>query len=104
MLSKAKAIARESKTPFHIGNVFATDSFYNKEEPNAWKKWARLGTLGVDMETAELYYLAKRDNFQALSILTVCNNLITKEELSQEEREKYYSRMTHLGLEIFDQI
>ena len=66
---------------------------------NGWKLWAKYGVLGLEMETYGLYTLAAKNKVNALSILTVSDNLITHELTSSEEREKTFTNMVELALE-----
>ena len=51
------------------------------------------------METAELYTLAAKFNRQALSILTVSDNIATGEATSSEERQSTFTAMMKIALE-----
>jgi len=97
LLFKAYEISIKLGIKIHVGNVFATDNFYGS---NAWKKLAKYGVLAVEMETAELYTLAAKYKIQALTILTVSDNLITKEELTSNEREKTLLDMIQIALRL----
>lgn len=85
-------------TPF-VGNVLASDSFYN-DNPDEWKIWARHGVLAVDMETNALYTTCLKNQVKCLSILTVSDSLITKKSSSSEDREKSFYRMCEMALSI----
>ena len=52
------------------------------------------------MESAILYTLAARTNTRALSILTVSDNLITKEFNSADDRTNDIEKTARLALEI----
>jgi len=80
------------------GPVVSTDIFYS-EDPDEWKLWAKFGCLALEMESAELYTLAAKYGREALSILTVSDNLITGEETSAEERQNTFTRMMETALE-----
>lgn len=80
-----------------VGNNFATDKFYGSK---SWPKFADYGVISIEMETAELYTLAAKNNIKALSILTISDNLVTKESLSFEEREKTFSDMIKIALRL----
>lgn len=81
------------------GNIFSTDTFYNAD-PNRWDIWVEHAILGVEMETAILYTLAAKFNAKALSILTVSDNIITKEGATAKEREQSFVDMMKIALEI----
>lgn len=69
-----------------LGPVFTSDAFY-AEAPGLARELARLGYVGIDMETAILYYLSWMRSYRAASVLIVSNNLIadTDEYLSNHD-------------------
>jgi purine-nucleoside phosphorylase len=54
LLLKAKEEADRLGVPVHAGNILSSDVFYDAN-PDAWKKWAEMGVLAVEMEAAALY-------------------------------------------------
>ena len=99
LLLKAYETAKELGIDAHVGGMFAGDTFYH-DDPGWWKKWADYGVLVVEMETSALYTLAAKFKIAALSILTVSDSLVTGEAASAEQREKGYSKMAEIALEI----
>jgi len=99
LLKKAYDIALEKDISVKVGSVLTTDTFYH-DDPNSWKHWANYGVLAVEMETAVLYTLAAKFKVNALSILTVSDSLVTKEETTSEERQKTFNQMVELALEL----
>jgi len=99
LLKRAHDIALEKDIPIKIGSVLTSDTFYN-DDPNSWKHWANYGILAVEMETAVLYTLAAKFKVNALSILTVSDSLVTKEETTSEERQKTFNQMVEVALEL----
>ena len=79
--------------------MFAGDIFYN-DDPDWWKIWAEYGVLVVEMETNALYTLAAKFKIDALSILTVSDSLVTGEASTSEQREKNFTQMAEIALEI----
>jgi len=69
-----------------IGPVFSSDAFY-AEAPGLARDLARLGYIGIDMETAILYYLSWMKHYRSTSILIVSNNLVadTNKYLSNQD-------------------
>ncbi|MEA2086871.1 MAG: purine-nucleoside phosphorylase [Candidatus Caldatribacteriota bacterium] len=102
LLKKAYDMALEKDISVKVGNVLTTDTFYN-DDPNAWKHWANYGILAVEMETAVLYTLAAKFKVNALSILTVSDSLVTREETTAEERQKTFNQMVEVALELAEQ-
>lgn len=86
VLEEAVNSLRELKFPFRVGNIFAADVFYDVDK-DLWKKWAKLGVLGVEMESYALYTNAAYLGKKALTLLTVTDNFVTGEHLSREERQ-----------------
>jgi purine-nucleoside phosphorylase len=82
-----------------VGSVVSGDMFY-AEDPDEWKIWAQYGVLALEMETAELYTLAAKYGREALALLTISDSLVTHEENSAEERQKTYTRMMEVALEV----
>ena len=56
-LKKAYDVCQEKGYRAHVGNILSSDIFYN-DQPEVWKKWAKMGCLGVEMESYALYATA----------------------------------------------
>lgn len=97
LLKRAHDIALEKNIPIKVGSVLTTDTFYH-DDPDSWKHWASYGILAVEMETAVLYTLAAKFKVNALSILTVSDSLVTREETTSEERQKTFNQMVEVAL------
>ncbi|MDR5591916.1 purine-nucleoside phosphorylase [Christiangramia sp. SM2212] len=100
LFMKAVDHARNNDVNFKAGNILSSDTFY-EDDPDTYKKWAKYGVLCVEMETSALYTIAAKFGVNALSILTISDSLITKEELSTEKRETKMGEMIELALECF---
>lgn len=100
LLKLAGRIAEKNGIEYQQGTIFSTDTFYGPEDEHRWDTWIDRGLLGIEMETSILYTLAAKNNIEALSILTVSDNLITKEFYSAREREEVSLQMIRLALEI----
>jgi len=83
-----------------VGGIFSSDAFYNDEDPDWWAILEKYGILVVEMETSALYSLASRFNARALSVLTVSDNIQTRENASHQQREQGFMAMAELALEI----
>ena len=101
LLKKAYDIALEKNIPVKVGSVLTTDTFYH-DDLNSWRHWANYGVLAVEMETAALYTLAAKFKVNALSILTVSDSLVTREETTSEERQKTFNPMVEIALELVE--
>ena len=88
--------AFKQNVDIRIGNVNTTDVFYNEYFDSKIKENF---CLAVEMETFALFYVAKKYTKEAASILTVSDNLVTKKELSSEDRENTFNKAILLALE-----
>ncbi len=99
LLANAVASAKELSVKVHVGNILSSDIFYD-DNPDAWKKWQKMGVLAVEMEAAALYMNAARLGAKALTILTVSDSLVTHAQTTAEQREKTFTQMMQIALEI----
>ncbi len=99
LLKKAYDKATEMGMSVKVGNILTSDTFYH-DDPESWKHWAKFGVLAVEMETTALYTLAAKYNVNALTLLTVSDSLVTSEVTSAEERQKTFTKMIEIALEI----
>lgn len=99
LLKRAVDIAEAKKIKVKVGNILSSDIFYD-DDPDAWKKWAKMGVMVVEMEAAALYMNAARLGKKALAVLTVSDSLVTHELTSAEEREKTFTEMMEIALEL----
>lgn len=99
LLKKAHDLATEKGYPVRVGPILTSDLFYH-DDPDYWKQWASYGILALEMETAALYTLAAKHGVEALSILTVSDDLVREEKVSAEDRQTTFTRMMELALEI----
>ncbi len=99
LLSRTVDIAKNMKLGYHVGNLLSSDTFYNdfSEDTLAWSK---MGVLAVEMEAAALYMNAARAGKRALAICTVSDSVVTGEALPASEREKSFTDMMTLALEL----
>lgn len=99
LLESAVTKAKERDLTYHVGNILSSDIFYHADKDSE-KKWARMGCLGVEMESYGLFATAAYLGKKALTLLTVSDSLVTHEETSAEEREKTFTAMMEIALEI----
>lgn len=99
LLLKAYNTAKEKGIKAHVGNILSSDIFYN-DQPETWKKWAKMGCLAVEMESYALFTQAASLGKKALCLLTVSDSLITHKETTAEERQTGFNEMDELALEI----
>ena len=99
MLSAAVDKAKEMGVKYAVGNILASEIFYN-DNPEAWKQWQKMGVLAVEMEASALYMNAARSGNAALCICTISDSLVTHEETTAEQREKTFTDMMEIAFEI----
>ncbi|NLA57051.1 MAG: purine-nucleoside phosphorylase [Corynebacterium humireducens] len=95
-----KAVTDEAESQgvdVHVGNILSSDIFYNADD-TAISRWASMGVLGVEMESAGLYAVAAAAGVEALGLFTVSDNIVTGRATSASERETAFTRMMELAL------
>lgn len=90
--------AREINYDVLYGNISCTDVFYSELE-NPGRLYNDYGCLGTEMESFALFLNAKKLKKQAACLLTVSDNIITKEQTTSEERQNAFTDMIFLALE-----
>lgn len=99
LLSRAVKSAEDKGVDVHVGNILTSDVFYSQKE-DSWKLWAKMGVLAAEMETYALYCNAANAGVNALTILTVSDSIVKGEETSAEERQKSFTKMMEIALEL----
>jgi len=99
LVEKAVNAAKEKKARYHVGNIMSSDIFYGADK-DAWKKWANMGVLGVEMESYALYCNAAYLHKKALTILTVSDSFTSHKETTAEERQNSFTQMMEIALEL----
>ncbi|MFV8381440.1 purine-nucleoside phosphorylase [Corynebacterium hindlerae] len=89
--------AEKQGAKYHVGNILSSDVFYNDDD-SVNERWAKMGVLGVEMESAALYAIAARHGVDALGIFTASDNLITGERTTAEERQTAFTAMMEIAL------
>lgn len=98
LLEKAVAQAKKMGVSYKVGNILASDTFYDDGAGSA--VWGKMGVLAVEMESAALYLNAARAGKKALCICTISDHLLTGEALDAEQRQNSFHEMMELALEI----
>ncbi len=99
LLSRAAAAGARLGYPTRVGNVLSSDVFYN-DDPTAEQRWAKMGVLAVEMESAALYLNAMRAHKRALTVLTVTDVVSRGEALTAEERQESLTQMMEVALSL----
>lgn len=97
MMKTAIAEAEKIGANYHVGNVLSSDTFYD-DRADANEKWAKMGVLCIEMETAALYMNAARAGKNALGIFTISDHILTGESLSAELRQNSFTEMMEVAL------
>ncbi len=98
LLSKARDASEKLNIPFKAGNIVSCDVFY--EFGDWWKKWAKMDVMAVEMEAAALYMNAAYNRVNAMAMMTISDHFVTGERSTAEERQKSFTDMMELALEI----
>jgi len=99
LVRRAVEACEKRDVHFMVGNIFSSDTFY--DDANSGMEWAKMGVLGVEMESAALYCNAARAGKRALCICTVSDSFIHPEEnTTAEERQNSFTQMMEIALEI----
>lgn len=97
LAQKAVKNAQDLGVRYHVGNVLSSDSFYDFD-PEDKHKWATMGVLAIEMESAALYMNAALTGKKALGIFTVSDQLIKEQYLSASKRETGFTQMIKVAL------
>lgn len=87
----------ELESAVHVGLLFSSDQFYSTR-PELTEPFVAHGALAVEMEASGLYTLAAYYGRRALTICTVSDHLVTKEETTAQEREQTFGDMIEIAL------
>ena len=98
LLSTAERLCREKGLRHQVGNLFSSDTFYNAD-PDVNRKWADLGVLAVEMESAALYWNAARCGTRALTICTISDHVFRGEALDSDQRQTSFTQMMEVALD-----
>ena len=99
LLLAVNEIAKAKGKKIHAGNILSADVFYD-DDPEYWKRWARLNVLAVEMESYALYSNAAKFKKRALCLLTVTDHFIHKgETATSEQRQLGLGEMIEIALE-----
>ena len=99
LAKRASELCDKAGVKYKVGNIFSSDMFY--DDMNSGMQWAKMGVLGVEMESAALYCNAARAGKKALCICTVSDSFIYPEEnTTAEERQNSFTAMMKIALEL----
>ncbi len=97
LVRRAAEECEKAGVNYRVGNILSSDMFY--DDANSGMQWAKMGVLGVEMESAALYCNAARAGKKALCICTVSDSFIYPEEnTTAEERQNSFTKMMEIAL------
>ena len=99
LLRRAVESAEKLGVPTHVGNVLSADVFYN-DDPTVNERWAGMGVLAVEMESAGLYMNAARAGKKALCVCTISDLPLTGASLPADERQTSFTQMMEVALSL----
>ncbi len=97
LLETAVAAAREIGVEMPVGSLLSSDVFYDAS--GSTMKWAEMGVLAVEMESAALYMTAAKLGKRALAICSISDSIVTGEALDADERQTSFTTMMKIALE-----
>ena len=89
--------AKKLNKNINIGRIHSTDVFYGDDD--IADLYNNKKCLCAEMESFALFFNANKLGKKAACILTVSDNLITREETTSEERQNSFNEMMELALE-----
>ena len=99
LVRRAAALAEETGVKYMVGNILSSDVFY--DDAGSGMQWAKMGVLGVEMESAALYCNAARAGKKALCICTVSDSFVYPDEITtSEERQNSFTAMMEIALKL----
>ena len=99
LVRRAAEACQKMGVNYRVGNILSSDMFY--DDANSGMEWAKMGVLGVEMESAALYCNAARAGKKALCICTVSDSFIYPEEnTTAEERQVSFTKMMEIALDL----
>ena len=105
LLSEAVKACRDAGAAYHVGNVNSSDVFYGDhagvpEGLDSVYALNKMGVMALEMEAAALYMNAARYGKRALCICTISDHVLKGVETSSEERQKSFTTMMKVALDV----
>lgn len=93
---KAMEYAEQHELSAYAGSLFCGEAFYYDMESR--RRWAEMGLLAVEMESAALYVNAAESHKRALTLCTISDLIFTGADCSQAVRETGFDKMIQMAL------
>ena len=87
VLSSLVDAAESREEPVHVGPIASDDAFYAETDEYV-DAWEAAGLLGVEMEAAAVFSLARRKGLRAGAICTVDGNLVAGAQKGETEDDE----------------
>lgn len=100
LASKAMEYAEDKGINALAGPIFSGEAFYYSNE--FFERWAKMGMLAVEMESAALYSNAAFAQKKALVLCTIADMVFTGEACTTQEREKTFDNMIKMALSLVE--
>lgn len=97
---KLETAAKKLNIPLHKGTIHSSDVFYHPQGSIHQKMYDDYGCLCVEMESFALFANAKVSGKKASCLLTISDSLVTHELTSSLERQKSFTKMMEIALEV----
>ena len=97
-----KETALKTNKEIKEGRIYSSDVFYGNVDIK--DLYNNKKCLCVEMESFALFYNALKLNKQAACLLTISDNLETKEETTAEERQNSFNDMIELALNTLEEL
>lgn len=99
LLRRAAEACEQKGLNYRVGNIFSADMFY--DDAHSDMDWAKMGVLGVEMESAALYCNAARAGKRALCMCTVSDCFVGNgDKMTVEQRQNSLLDMIEVALTI----
>jgi L-alanine-DL-glutamate epimerase-like enolase superfamily enzyme len=98
----AAAASRAQGAKVHVGPVITSAMFYDPDS-TSFARWRRTGHIGVEMEAAMMYTVAKVHRIEALAMMTVSDILFDSgetERISDEDLKRGVEAMMRIACEV----
>lgn len=98
LVERAVSYARANNISAVVGRLFSGEAFYYDDA--RLRRWAAMGVLAVEMESAALYMNAARSGKKAVALCTISDMVFTGEGCTTLERQESFSDMITMALEM----
>lgn len=96
--NKLENIANELNIPVTKGTIHSSDVFYRENFEEYIQIRDEKGALAAEMESFALFHNAKITGKNSACLLTVSDNLVTREETTSTERQNAFTKMMDIAL------